>query len=173
MFSVTVAKSPAVWGRAELSHMGTSFSNFRSFPALLNSPHEALSVIMSKFHNNHNSETSNTIFPLKELMHISKILTCWSRQKKWNPANIYYETLTHTNAFYPQNICETEKQYLHLTGSDWGTRLSKILVLWQRGPQAETASKSPETNSGLPLTPPFSSRENRQQVLQKHKNTGF
>lgn len=97
-FSIAAVESPALWGRSQLLHTGVSFANFRSFPDQLNGPHKALSVIISKFRNCHNnSETFSTVFPLKELMHISKILTLRRRQEKWNPAKYsldHYRTLT-------------------------------------------------------------------------------
>lgn len=108
MFSITAVESPALWGRAELSHTGVSFANFKSFPAQLNSLHKALSVIVSKFHNCHNnSETFSTIFPLKELLHISKILTLRNRQEKWNPAKYSSDhcstlTLSHYKCLLPR-----------------------------------------------------------------------
>lgn len=96
MLSITAVENPALWRRAKLLHVGVSSANFRSFPAQLNVSHEALLVIVSKFHNHHNnSETFSTNFPLKQLMHI---LT-WRRQEKWNPAEYssgHYRTLTHS-----------------------------------------------------------------------------
>lgn len=152
MLSITAVESPALWRRAKLLHVGVSSANFRSFPAQLNVPHEALLVIVSKFHNRHNnSETFSTNFPLKQRMNISRILT-WRRQEKWNPAEYssdHYRTfIAFTNVFYRENIPETEKQYLPIKSSDPGTGLCKMLVLHQRDPAAKLASKSPELTSG-------------------------
>lgn len=63
--------------------MGTDLADFWSFPAQLNDPPKVLPVEQVYAYN---SETFSTIFPLKVLKYISKILTLGSRHKKRKPA---------------------------------------------------------------------------------------
>lgn len=83
--------------------MGTNLADFWSFPAQLNDPPKVLAVEQVPAHN---SETSSTIFPLKVLMYISKILTLGSRHKKLNPAEylLGHYKLPHLMSFI-QRMC--------------------------------------------------------------------
>ena len=180
MLSITAAGSPALWGRTELSHIGVSFASFRSFPAQLNSPHKALPVIVSKFHNCHNnSETFSTIFPLKELMHISKILTSRSRQEKWNPAKCslgHYRNLTLSH--YKRLLPRAHTWNWKAVPSSHRQRPRNRAVL----NVSPTAERSCSTNGiqvprdnfrALPETLPFLSSKKVWQLQQMHRKFPF